>query len=118
MNFDSVNFVRFLSAGGSLTRISAASSDARRRKQPRITDLGQLQNFAILSGGKTHETTTKTPELRRAISIRNDIYDDETTPTVENLKRLRALRGELAHFCWNGTTAKLFHFLRVRQVRP
>ena len=118
MNFDSVNFVRFLSAGGSLTRISAASSATRRRKQPRITDLGQLQNFAILSGGKTRASAVKTPELRRATSIQNDIYDEETIPTVENLKRLRALHGDLARFCWNATTARLFHFLRVRQVRP
>ena len=101
MNFDSVRFVRFLSTSGSLSRSSISQPQERMRSHARYTDLTRIQNFSILANGKA-ETRNVLP--LPSSSIRGDIYDDALTPTVENGKRWRALRGGIRRL-WDSTGA-------------
>ncbi len=110
MKFNNVNFVRFLSMGGSLSHSAGRGWKFGARRRPMYTDLTQIDNFTALSGAKPTRSTPAPPPPRRESTIRGDIYDDAVTPTVENGKRLRALRGD--------STTKVLQWLGVRHARP
>ena len=115
MKPSNVNFVRFLSASGSLTSTTRSSSG---RRAPRLTDLSQVPNLFAMAVGKDLQSSQKSPAPRRTSGIRGDIFGGEVTPTVENQKRLRALGGGWRRLLRTNSAAKFLGLVGVRQARP
>lgn len=111
MNFDRVKFVRFLNASGTLEHASRGSARRHRSDTPSYTDLSRAQFRQIPT-----PVLAAPARFARTSSLRRNVHD--SSPLVENKKRLRALHGEWVRFDWNTTAAKLFHVFGARQARP
>lgn len=113
----SSNFVRFLSASGSITHATYSSAPRYGGERSPYRHLSRVRNIEVLASSKPAPPPKKSTP-RRTFVVRGEIFGLPVTPTLENQKRLRALGNPLRRLLHSPATHKLLEWVGARHARP